>query len=171
MRISFVKHGIFALAMVFSTSAALAATQNVTANVRFITPLSFTDVTNINFGTVTAGVAATYTITTAGVASTVGGEYLSGTPVVGSVKINGSAFQTINISVTHGAAVSGVSVTASTCNYNAAGVASPCVVSGGAAPTSTGKTLLIGATVSADGNQVDSNTPISPVITITVVYT
>ncbi len=58
---------IAALAVASAPLGVYAATQSVTANIAFDTPLTLTKVADVNFGTVSAGVADTYTITTAGV--------------------------------------------------------------------------------------------------------
>jgi len=53
------------VAALMFTADAMAATQSVTSNIAFDTPLSITKNADINFGTVAAGIAGTYTISTA----------------------------------------------------------------------------------------------------------
>src|SRR5947209_4088357 len=96
MKRLFVGVAIAALA----SSQALAATQSVTANIAFDTPLSITKNADIQFGTVKAGVTGTYVINTAASVSASGnGVWLYGTPAAANLTIAGSTTQTISISV------------------------------------------------------------------------
>ncbi len=57
-----------------------AATQSITANIRFEAPITLTKNSDINFGIVSAGVNDTYTISTAGVVTAAAtGQSLGGT--------------------------------------------------------------------------------------------
>ena len=149
---------------------AWAVTQSVTANISFDTPLSLAKNSDINFGTVTAASATTYRISTAGAVSVVSGSgtTLYGTPAAGNIKIAGSATDLINISVGGYTANNGVTPSNATCAYNG-GASGSCTISGAAAPGSSGKTLLVGCDVAADGTQA-AGTSAAPTFTITVVY-
>jgi Domain of unknown function (DUF4402) len=158
--------GIAAGALI--SSNVLAATQSVTSNIAFDTPLTINKVADINFGTVKAGVSGAYTITTAGVVSAGGsGVWLYGTPAAGNLSISGSSTQTISISVGSYTANGNVTPSAATCNYNGGG-AGTCALSGQAAPAG-GKTLLLGVTATADGSQAAGDVD-APTFVITVVY-
>ncbi len=145
-----------------------AATQSVTANISFDTALTLTKNADINFGTVEALTAETYTITSAGVVTAAGvGEILYGTKNAASITIEGSTTQTINISVGNYAANNGVTPSNATCNYNAAG-AGTCALNAVAAPAA-GKILLIGVDAAVGGAQA-AGTSAAPTFDITVVY-
>jgi hypothetical protein len=150
---------------------AYAATQSVTANIRFDTPLTLTKNADINFGSVSAGQANTYTITTAGSVSTTGGAGtgvpLFGPTAAGNISIVGSGAQLINISAGGYTANGGVTPANATCAYNG-GAAGSCTINGAAAPAA-GKTLLVGVDATADGTQAAGATA-TPSFTITVVY-
>jgi hypothetical protein len=158
--------GVAAIALI--SSNALAVTQSVTANIAFDTPLGISKVADINFGTVKAGVADAYTITTAASISHTGsGATVYGTPAAGNLSITGSTTQTIVISVGSYSASGGVTPSAATCNYNGGG-AGTCALSGQAAP-GAGKTLLLGVTATVDGTQAAGATA-APTFVVTVVY-
>jgi hypothetical protein len=144
-----------------------------TGAIGFDIPVSIDTVTNLNIGHVKALTAGTYTINTAGVVTpSGGGVVLYGTPNAGSFLIHGSATETISISVgsyTTGGVGGGVSLSAATCSYNG-GAPGACTLSTQAAPTSAGKTLLLGVTVTVNASQT-ANTTATPTFTVTVVYT
>ena len=73
------------------------------------------------------------------------------------------------IFIDEGGVGGGVSLSAATCAYNG-GAAVPCSLSTQAAPTSAGKTLLLGVTVTVNASQT-AGTTATPTFTITVVYT
>jgi hypothetical protein len=156
------------MAGVLAMSNAYAATQAVTANIAFDTPLSLTKNSDINFGTVKAGVASTYTISTANsISATGGGQWLYGTPAVGDITIAGSATQVVNISVGGYTANGGVIPSNAQCAYDG-GAEGSCTINSAAAP-GAGKTLLVGVDAAADGTQVAADTA-TPSFTVTVVY-
>ena len=146
----------------------MAATQSVTANISFDTPLTLTKVSDVRFGTVSAGVASTYTITTAGAVTATGsGQYLYGTKAAGNITIAGSTTGTLNISVGGYTANNGVTPANATCAYNG-GAAGSCTIPTAVAP-GTGKTLLIGVDAQVSGTQAAGSSA-TPSFTVTVVY-
>lgn len=149
--------------------AAFSATQSVTANIRFDTPMTLNKTADINFGSVTAGSASTYRISTAGAVSTVSGTgaALFGTTQAASITIAGSPTQTLNISVAGYTTQGGVTPSNARCAYNG-GAEQACSYAAAAAPAA-GKVLLVGADVAADGTQVAGATA-TPTFTVTVVY-
>jgi len=154
--------------VLLSLGAAYAATSPVTATIAFDTPISLTKNADISFGAVKAGVASTYTISTAGsVSATGGGQWLYGAKTAGNVAIAGSTFQTVNISVGGYSGNGGVTPSNAKCAYNGGGEGS-CTINGAAAP-GAGKTLLIGVDAAADGTQIAGDTA-TPSFTVTVVY-
>src|SRR5260370_515630 len=89
------------IATLLGAFQAWAATQSVTANIAFDTPLTLTKNADINFGTMTASNASTYRITTAGTITTTAGTgaYLYGATNAGSITIAGPVADTIAIDV------------------------------------------------------------------------
>jgi hypothetical protein len=161
----------FTISANYDANAATALPQ--TGAIGFDVPVSIDTVTNINIGHVKALTAGTYTINTAGVVTPGGGgQVLYGTPNAGSFLIHGSSTDTISINVTSyttGGIGGGVTLSAPTCSYNG-GAPVACALSTQAAPTSAGKTLLLGITVTVNASQT-ANTTATPTFTVTVVYT
>ena len=152
-----------------AASEAWAATQSVTANIAFDTPLNLTKTADINFGTETAANASTYQITTAGaITTTVGtGAYLYGATHAGSITIAGPTADTLTISAGGYTANKGVTPSNASCAYNGGAAVTPCSYAAAVAP-GAGKTLLLGVTVAADGTQA-AGTTAAPTFTVTVV--
>jgi len=149
---------------------AWSSTQSVTANIAFDTPLTLTKTSDINFGTVTAVNASTYQITTAGAVTTTAGTgaYLYGATTAGSITIAGPTADTLTISVGGYTANNGVTPSNASCAYNGGAAVTPCSYTTAVAP-GAGKTLLLGATVAADGTQA-AGTTAAPTFTVTVTY-
>ena len=165
---SVVRLMIGAAALLFSADA-MAATQSVTANMAFDTPLTLTKNNDINFGTVIAGTASIYTITTAGTVSATGsGQWLYGTKQAASITIAGSTTDTINISVGGYTPQGGVTPANATCAYNG-GTAGSCTIAAAVA-AGAGKPLLIGVDADVDGTQT-AGAVATPSFTVTVTYT
>jgi Domain of unknown function (DUF4402) len=163
--------GFTALTGLIVSGIAYAATQSVTANATFDSALTLTKNADINFGLLKAATSGTYVISTAGVITpSGGGVVVGGTPVAGSVTITGSATQTVAISTSGYTADAGVTPSAATCNYNGSPIAN-CDTGGTglAAPTGSGKTLLLGVQIVADGTQTAGSTA-APTFVVTVVY-
>lgn len=155
----------------YSTSAA-AVTQSLTATISFDTAISFSGVTNINFGVVTAANASTYKITTAGAVTTTAGTgvWLGGTTAAGSITIKGSATATISITANNYGVVGGVTPSAATCSYNGGAEVACTTLTGQAAPGAAGKVLLVGVSAASDGTK-GAGTSAVPTFDIVVTYT
>jgi hypothetical protein len=141
---------------------------NQTASIAFDSQIGFSSPVGINYGYVQAGVVDDFTINTAGTLTHTGGALLEPgpTPNAGQVTISGSTTQPITISIGGTTASNGVSVTAERGKWG--GAAEQNFPISGVAP-GAGTILYVGATVHADGTQVDG-TLASPSITINVVY-
>ena len=87
----------------------------------------------------------------------------------GQVKIKGSQTQRINISVSNYVANKGVTPRNASCRYNNGSVITPCSVTNATAPTSGGRTLLLGLDVAADGTQTHDMIA-TPSFDIVVIY-
>ncbi len=158
---------VAAIALVMVPDA-WSATQSVTANIRFDTPLNITKTQDIDFGSVQASTADTYTISPTGSTSHSGsGAYLFGSPHAASITLAGSTTNTMNISVGSYTANNGVTPANATCKYGS-GAAGSCAIPAAAAP-GAGTTLLVGADVTADGTQA-AGTTAAPTFTLTIVY-
>jgi hypothetical protein len=142
-----------AAALLFSADAMAANPTVVTANIAFDSPLTLTKTSDINFGTVLAGVTSTYTITTAGTVTASGsGQWLYGTKSAANISIGGSTTSMINITIAGYTASNGVTPSNATCSYGG-GAAAPCTTITSAAAPGAGKTLLIGLDAAVDGTQ------------------
>jgi hypothetical protein len=152
-----------------AASEAWAATQSVTANIAFDTPLNLTKTADINFGTETAANASTYQITTAGAVTTTAGTgaYLYGATHAGSITIAGPTADTLTISAGGYTANNGVTPSNASCAYNGGAAVTPCSYAAAVAPGG-GKLLLLGVDVAADGTQA-AGTTAAPSFTVTVV--
>ncbi len=150
-------------------SGAYAATQTLSANVTFVTPISFTSPVNVEFGYITTGASGrTFTIDTTG---TVGGasaltDYLNGASA-GSVNIVGSATQAIDITAGNYVANGGVTPSAAVCAYDG-GAEGACTLTNQAAP-GAGKALLVGLQIDTTGTSNDGDTA-APTFDIVVTY-
>jgi len=155
------------VALVCSTAGA--ATLNMSASIKFRAPLSLTKTGDIDFGTVTAGIADTYTISPDGAVTSKGkGEVLGGSTRGGSITIAGSDAQAINVSTGNYGASKGVKLQEASCSYNGGAVVSPCSISGAKAPGKQG-TLKLGAVIAVDGTQ-EADAVASPGFDIVVAY-
>jgi len=150
------------------------ATFNQTGAITFDTGLTIDTVVNINFGVVKAATAGDFTINTAGTITPAGGGvWLGGVKNAGSLKIHGSAIQTISISAgsyVAGGIGNGVMPSAATCSYNGGAEVACTGMTLQAAPTAAGKTLLLGVKATVDANQTAA-TAATPSFTVTVTYT
>jgi hypothetical protein len=158
------------LAIGLSSTDVMAVSSTVTATIAFDTALTLSPVSQINFGTVKALVADTYTIDTAGTVTAAGsGQWLHGPTSAGNISIAGSTTQTINISVgNYSAASNGVTAANAKCRYNG-DTESACSRTGAAAPAA-GKTLLLGVQAVVSGTQAAGSPAATPTFDVTVVY-
>jgi len=142
--------------------------QTENASIGFDVGLTLNKLSDINFGTVTALNASTYRISPAGAVSIVSGTgtQLYGATAAGNITIVGSTTDGINISVGGYTANNGVTPSNAQCSYNGGGAAA-CTMTG-VAPGS-GKTLLVGVDVAANGTQA-AGTTAAPSFTISVAY-
>jgi len=152
-------------------SSGMAAAVTIQSSIAFRAPVSLTKIKDIAFGDVTAGQASTYRITPTGTLSVVSGsgQLLGGSTQAGQVKITGSQTQKINISISNYQADKGVTPKNASCRYNNGGTVTPCNITNGTAPRASGRTLLVGLDVAADGTQTHDMIA-TPSFDITVVY-
>ena len=163
--------------MIFASSAAFSLTCNNStcalstgATIGFQPTITITKNADIDFGTVMLG-SCNYTIDTAGtVTGTPAGNCsaLSGSPQAANLTIRGSSSLQVTVSVGGYTASGTVTPSLAKGKYNN-GTEQSFPLSNVAAPTSAGKTLLIGATVSTAGTET-IGTGYTPTFTITVIY-
>ncbi len=159
---------IVILLQLLQISAAVAATQTMSASISFETALSLTNGTNVSFGFVKASQPGVYTISPSGaITATNDGVALGGDTHAGSMTIVGSETQNIDISVNHYVSNNGVTPSAATCSYNG-GAAAPCALTSQPAP-GAGKPLLLGVTLTVDGTQ-QTGTTAAPTFDVAVTY-
>ena len=160
--------GLVLILVVLGASQVRATTQSLSAHITFDTVLSITNNSNIDFGSVIAGQAGTYTLSPEGIiTATNDGVVLGGTPTAGDLTITGSTTQSIDISADNYVADNGVTPSAATCNYND-GTSSPCTLVS-QLPPGAATTLLVGVTLAVDGTQ-EVNTSAAPTFDIVVSY-
>lgn len=157
-----------AMFCVLTGAQAHAAMQTVTAHIAFDTPLSLVKTSDIDFGSVQAVTADTYTISTSGVVTAAGtGTSLSGPTSAGNITVSGSTTQSVGISVGDYTSQNGVSLQNAVCSYDGSAPGSCTVASAPAA--GGGKTLLVGVDAVVDGTQV-AGAAAAPSFTVTIVY-
>lgn len=153
--------------------SAYAATQTVTAHIKFVTDITVTENKYPDFGDVVAGVADTYTLSTAGAVTAAGsGKWEGGTSQAGNYTITASAGTPMEMYVgTYTAGTNGTTAANAICNYNAAGDAA-CGTSGSpdliASPVASA-TLLIGLDATTLATSTDGQTD-NPSFDLHVVY-
>jgi hypothetical protein len=145
-----------------------ATTLGTNMAVSFLTAVTMTKNSDIDFGTVKND-SCTYTISTTGaVTGSPGGTCapLSGTTSAANITIAGSASQSVVISVAGYTAASTVTPSNAKCSYNG-GAEGSCTITG-AAP-GAGKTLLIGVDVTTAGTET-GGVAYQPTFTVTANY-
>lgn len=163
--------------MLFAASPAFAldctnttCTLSSGGTIGFQPTITITNNTDIDFGTVLKG-SCNYTIDTSGtVTGTPPGDCstLSGSPHAANLTIRGSSTMQVTLSVGGYTADGTVTPSAARGKYDN-GTEQAFPLNNVAAPTSAGKTLLIGATVSTTGAE-SNGVSYAPTFTITVIY-
>lgn len=158
-----------ALCVVAVPFSANAATQSVTANMAFDSPVSLTPVQDIDFGTVAAGTAETYVIDTAGtVTAGTASNILYGSTQAGEITVSGSTSQQVDISAGNYTANGGVTPSAATCKYGAGSEVACNTLTGATAPGAS-TTLLIGVSATSNTSPTAGGSA-APTFDITVAY-
>jgi hypothetical protein len=168
------------VALLAATSAligmgsAYAASTPVTASIRFLSDISITPVNQPDFGSVVAGVADTYTLSTAGAVTHSGSGIIEGgSPKAGKYTVTASTHQGINIYAdTYANGLTDATVPSlATCDYNAGG-SNPCDSAAHelaiASPLASA-TLLVGLSAAATATTNDGDTD-NPSFNLNVVY-
>lgn len=140
-------------------SVAAAESQTITASIRFLAPITFSNSVNPDLGFVDAGTSGrNFTLMTDGSVSGVNANEYRGGAQAGSVKIFGSNTQQIDIVAQNINNNGGVNVSNVICNYAGAGDVN-CIdgISAAAAPTDTGKILLLGLDVITTTSHLDGD--------------
>lgn len=156
------RYRFYIIGLVLSLSLASlvsAETLTLTASIRFLAPITFSNPVNPDLGAVDAGISGrNFILQTDGSISGVNANEYQGGAQVGSVKLFGSNSQQIDIVAQNISNNGGVSISSITCNYAGAGDVN-CIdgISAAAAPTNTGKVLLFGLDVITTTSHLDGD--------------
>ena len=138
-------------ASVFAVSQTHAATENVNAEVTFVSPVSIVENNPLQFGLLDAGLAnaETVVIATDDSVTDAASNVLGGAQAAADLTVAATAGQSINISISSIVNGTGYALGSFTCNYDGNG-SGAC----GAETSVASATLEIGATLTGDGNAV-----------------
>ena len=153
------------------TYLARAESQSITASIRFIAPVTLTSTVNPSLGDVNAGTTGrNFVLGTDGSISGTDAAAYTGGASAGSINIQGSASQNIDIVAQNLVADGGVNITTVYCDYGGTG-STDCVsgIASAAAPTQTGTTLLLGLSVTTTTAHSDGSSA-APTFDIIVSY-
>jgi hypothetical protein len=143
---------MIAFLVVMNAEHVYAASQYVGVHMLFANALNITNVAPISFGTLLAGHAGTFVLSSQGVVTgTDQNAILGGATAAGSMTISGSPTQSISISAANYSSDNGVTPSEATCSYDG-GSESLCDLEG-LVPPSSGKVLLLGVKIDVDGSQ------------------
>ncbi len=152
-------------------SQVCAESRTFSADIRFIEPITFSEASNPSFGDFEAGGSGrNFVLGTDGSISGANAAAYAGGAQAGSLKIQGSAFQGINIVAQNIVDDGGIQVTSIICNYGGTGnVDCGAGISAAAAPTGAGTTLLLGLNINTTTAHADGDSA-SPTFDIIVTY-
>ena len=128
--------------------------ESVTVDMSFLDPVTITEVNPLQFGLLDVGMANNRKVTIAP-DSTVTDQFgyvLGGTQAAANLTVTATASQAITILVDNVSSANGYALGTWQCNYNNAGSDSACDGSGYSETSVTSATLLIGATLTANGS-------------------
>lgn len=149
------------------SQSALAATETGTANARVITPITVTEITQMNFGDIQpeAG-ATTVTLSTTGVATPSGATVVTGSPSQGVFTVTGTtgASYSITLPADGDVQLSGPGPDMQVTGFNHDAGATPTIGVGNSS------TLNIGAVLNVDGSGAQSAGDYSGTYDVTVDY-
>ncbi len=128
----------------------------VTAEVTFAGPISFTPVNQLQFGVIDVALNLETIIiaTNDGVSGTGTALMIGGTPLAADLTITATESQAITISVGNVSAATNYSLGTWMCNYDAAGSNSACDGAGYSETSVASAVLLVGVTLTGNGNAV-----------------
>ncbi len=154
----------------FNLSQACAESHTFRTDIRFIAPITLAGSSNPSLGSLSAGASSrNFALGTDGSISGANAAAYAGGAQAGSLKIQGSAFQNINIVAQNIVDDRGVHITSVTCNYGGTGNMNCITGISAAAPTSAGTILLLGLDVSTTTAHADGDAA-SPTFDIIVTY-
>jgi hypothetical protein len=157
-----------------SGGAFAANSVSVPADIAFVTALTVTKTSNMDFGKVASAIAGVYVLTANDAISATSGQIVGGVPAAGVVNIVGDTVSAITISVGSYVASTHVTLSAATCTYAASSDAvcdSGTPLTGQTHPNGGGGTnLKVGATATVSSGTT-TNTTEQPSLTVTVTYT
>lgn len=128
----------------------------VTVDMTFIDPITITENNPLQFGLLDAAMGNTETVIIApdGSVTDSNGNIVGGTQAAANLAVTAEASQSITILVDNVSGATGYSLGSFQCNYNGAGSDSACDGSGYSETSVSNAILLIGATLTGNGNAV-----------------
>lgn len=146
----------FLFATLLCTNAYSTNPESVAANVTFVTPITITEVADLNFGLVSTNMVSldTVTISTAGAITSSEPTLLLGSNVhqAANVTITATSGHTVTIVVDNFAAATGYALSLPTCKYDAEVEAACSTLTTTSVASAT---VLIGMTLIGNGSDVD----------------
>ena len=138
------------------TVADAANPEPVTVDMTFLDPLTITENNPLQFGLLDVSMANLETVVIAPNDSVTdaGGNVLGGTQAAADLTVTASASQSITILVDNVSTATGYTLGTWMCNYDAAGSNSACDGAGYSETSATSTALLIGVTLTGNGNAV-----------------
>jgi hypothetical protein len=146
---------IAALTTLFATSMnAFAATENVTAEVEFVAPITLVETNALQFGLLSTAAVNTdvVAINSASSVTDTSSLVLGGSQSAAAITVTAAASSTIDIVVSNIVNGTGYALGTFVCNYNGTGETG--CSSSMSVTAAASASLLIGATLTADGNDV-----------------
>lgn len=130
--------------------------ESVTLDMNFIDPVTITEVSPLRFGLLNVNMGNNEKVVVApdSAVSDTKNNILGGTQGAANVTVSATASQSITILVDNVSSATGYSLDSFQCNYNGAGSDSGCDGSGYSETSVSSATLLIGATLTGNGNAV-----------------
>ncbi len=137
-------------ALAFTATAAEAATANATARAKILRQVTLTNTSDLEFGTIVTGAAAsTVDVSTSGARTCGAGLVCSGTTTAANFNIGGTATQTVNVVVPASVSLSNGSATM---NVALTSTATSVVMN-----SSNAGSIQVGGTLSVAANQADGD--------------
>lgn len=144
--------------------------ESVTVGMSFLDPVTITEVNPLQFGLLNVNMKNNEKVTIGpnGSVTDTKGNVVGGTQAAANLTVTATASQTITITIGNVSSATGYSLGSFKCRYNGAGTDSTCDGGGYSATSASSATLLVGATLTGNGNAVagtDNST-----FDVTVVY-
>jgi hypothetical protein len=146
---------LFSILLLYGSVSVHAATLSVTAEVEFVAPLALSTNNNLQFGMISTDIANAETLVLSSASSLTdsANRSVGGTIAAASVALTASASKSIAIQVSSISPGTGYTLGSFVCAYNG-GSESDCQSSALSVTSAASANVLIGATLTGDGNDV-----------------